>query len=180
MASRSTSSPTDAVSRGRIEAAFAELEEHPRFAWTSRRRSRRLLVIAQATLLVIALVLYAQEQLLAALLAFLPFFPLMSLVNVSIHGMLDIPATRLDPVMVRLRTEAKARAHGLLVWLLGVLAVVLLGLAVLQVGDDGVVQAPLTAVASGAAGVLLLTGLLPRWLLAWQLPEPDGQDQPSA
>jgi len=173
--------PGTSTPPGRIEAAFAELDANPRFAWTRRRRNRRLLVLAQAMLLLASLVLFAFEQLLPALVVFLTFFPLMSLVNLSIHGILDIPAARLDPVMQGLRTEAKATAHSILLWLLIALASVVLVLGALSVDDAGRVDVSLFPVVGVGFGAVFTAGsLMPRWLLAWQLPEPDEQDLPSA
>lgn len=169
-----TNRPAD-PSPGRIEAAFRELDGDPRFAWTGRRRNRLLLIAAQAGFLVLAFALLAVDQPLMALLAFLPFFPLMSFINLGIHGVLELPVARLDDVMVRLRTEARAQAYGILVGI--VAALFPLALVVAAVVDEiGDVSGAARMLLSVTAALLLVAILLPRWVLAWRLPDPDLDD----
>ncbi len=159
---------------GRIVTAFRELDGDPRWAWTGRRRNRLLLVAVQALLLVLVVALLAAGHLVWALLAFLPFFPLMSAINIGIHGVLELPVAELDDVLVRLRTEARATAYTLVVALLGALFAVLVALF-LVTGDASrdELTVPTLAVLVGPAGLWLTAMLLPRWVLAWRLPEPE-------
>ncbi len=159
---------------GRIVAAFRQVDGDPRWAWTGRRRNRRLLVAAQALLLVLAVALLAAGRPVLALLAFLPFFPLMSAINVGCYGVLELPLSELDDVMVRLRAEARATAYTLLVVVLGILFATLTALfLVTNDASTGQLAVPALAVLLGPAGLWLTAMLLPRWVLAWQLPEPE-------
>ncbi|MFP4150217.1 MAG: hypothetical protein ACLFV0_12100, partial [Nitriliruptoraceae bacterium] len=154
---------------GRVESAFRQVEGDPRYAWTYRRRNRLLLVAAQAGFLLLSFVLLVLERHLLALLAFLPFFPLMSFVNVAIHGLLDRPVDHLDDVMRSLRTEAKATAHTVLIAVIGALSVVLLVAEMVGGGLAEPFDVRSLTVLSTLAGLLLLAGLLPRWILASRL-----------
>jgi hypothetical protein len=161
----------------RLAQLFSDLDADPRYSWTTRRRNRLLLVALQASFLVVALVLLALERPIWALLAFLTFFPLMSLINVGIHGLLEVPVAHLDDVMVRVRTEAKAKAHTILVALVGVLLVLApLGasLAGTRFADD--VRGAIVVPSSVVAGLFFVALLLPRWIVAWRLPDQAAAD----
>ena len=151
---------------------FHDLDADPRFAWTTRRRNRLLLVATQAGILVLSLAMLILDQPLWALGTFLMFFPLMSLINIGIHGLLEIPVAHLDEVMVRLRTEAKAQAHTILVVLIGLTLVAAPFAAAFwgeQFGND--LRTAIVVPSSVAAALFLAALLLPRWILAWRLPD---------
>lgn len=119
----------------------------------------------------------AMDRPVPALLVGLTFFPLMGLINIGIHGLLDVPVTHLDDIMVRVRNEAKARAHTVLVVLIGgllVLAPFGARIAGERFRDDA---AAAIVVPSTVAGMLFFVAmLLPAWILAWRLPDADEGD----
>lgn len=158
----------------RLAAIFRVTDANPRYAWTTRRRNRLLLVAIQAAVLTAALVLLPLERPGWAFVMFLPFFPLMSLINIGIHGLLDIPVAHLDEVMAQIRTEAKARAHTILVVLIGLMLVGALNGATFigeRFADDP--RAATLVAQSAALGLFFVAMLLPTWILTWRLPDQD-------
>ncbi len=171
---------SDSASRpeaGFLARTFGDFDRDPRYAWTTRRRNRLVLVVTQASVLLAACGLLAIDRPGSALLVGLMFFPLMSLINIGIHGLLDVPVTHLDDIMVRVRIEAKARAHTVLVVLTGGLLVSApfgVRFAGERFTDDA---AAAIVVPSIVAGLLFFVAmLLPTWILAWRLPDADEDD----
>ena len=159
---------------GRRATVFRAIDGDARYAWTRRRRNRLLLVVVQGGVILAALLLVVGGRPLPALLAILPFFPLMALINIGIHGVLDVPRAELDQVMITIRNEARARAYSILVVLLGV-TVVLAPFGAALIGDRAPDQ-PVAAIVvpSGVVGALFFVVLLlPTWLVAWRLPDGD-------
>lgn len=155
-----------------LARTFRELDRDTRFAWTTRRRNRLLLLVTQGSFLTLALVLLLVDRPGWALLAVATFFPLMGLINIGTHGLLEIPDGSLDDVMRLVRAEARARAYTILVTLLG-LVLVLAPFAANAIGErfaEDPAQA-IIALSVGAAGLFFAALVLPSWVLAWRLPD---------
>jgi hypothetical protein len=142
-------------------------------AWFHRlrpqaRASRRRVVVA-----------FGVSIVLCAVAGSLPDAPLLTLLAiVAALGLgatlLEVPVAHLDDVMVRVRNEAKARAHTILVALMGALLVLAPFIARFARGPLRDDAAAAIIVPSSMAGALFLVAvLLPTWVLAWRLPDAD-------
>jgi hypothetical protein len=151
---------------------FGDLDDDPRWAWATRRPVRRAAVAVQALLLVGALTALALGRPVVALLLGAPFFPLMSVINIGIHGLLDVPLRDLDDVLVRVRDAATRRAYTVLTVLLGLVAVASPFLASgIELAFAADPRQAIMRAAAGAFGLFFVALLLPTWLVALRLPD---------
>lgn len=88
------------------------------------------------------------------------FFPLMSMINMSVRGVTEIPLKALDERQGQLKSKAYLQAY-----VVGVIAAGLLGYAFATIGTDGFPAVPMLA-----GGMGIIAGL-PAMLLAWNLPD---------
>lgn len=159
-------------SPGILAKVFGTAERDPRLDWTRRPLARRLLVVAQVTVLVLSGSMWLTGREGLALLAFLAFFPLMSFINVGVHGISELPARDLDEILVQVRDRATRRAHFALTVVFGVIALVtpMVASAVLEVVAAQDTETTVRQLTLATLGVFFLTMLLPAWVLAWTLP----------
>jgi hypothetical protein len=166
-----------------------------------RSARRRLVVahVALTTYLVASLVLFAAGPrdiapaifgpvlgptitIVIAVLLLVGWFALTGMLNYATQGIADLPDEALDEVQATLRRDVEAASYRTVVRTMALVALVaasalggLAGGARRIDGDPGpLIELTLTGRAVLLGGVLLLAAflaLLPRWRLAWQLPE---------
>ncbi|MDX1507707.1 MAG: hypothetical protein R3358_05470 [Woeseiaceae bacterium] len=128
------------------------------------RRMFVLGAIAGAAITGAGFVVY-DDRLWVLLLCAIPFGVFTVLMNLSLRGIFELSEEQLDEYQVGLRNHAYKRAYG---FMLVFIVVVATTLAALQPG-----RLPTFAVATFA---FLISALLPRLIVAWQLEDADGDE----
>ena len=136
--------------------------ENPMVERFQKRKTRRILVVLMCCwyigINVIAFSFPAAVWAWGVL--FLGFFPLVSMINMSVRGVTEIPLNALDGRQADLKSRAYLNAYGL-----GVCLAVVFGYFLAKLIADGAFSLPFFA---GGAGILVG---LPAMLLAWRLPD---------
>lgn len=147
---------------GRYGAYMKRIFDNPMVERFQKRKTRRSLVMAMlGWYIAINLVAFNFPYLVWVWgLMFLGFFPLMSMLNMSVRGITEIPLKSLDERQGQLKSKAYLQAY-----IVGVVAAGLLGYAIAQIGTDGFHAVPMFA-----GGMGIIVGL-PTMLLAWNLPD---------
>ncbi len=142
---------------------------HPMVERFQTRRVRRLIVIAMVanTALIVGLPLLTGIDWLG-IPFFLAIFPLMSMLNMSVRGVTEIPLSSLDERQAQLRLFSFSMAY-----YPAIAFAVLAGMFGPQM--IGTLPAQVAVCLAGVAGGTLLG--LPAMLLAWRLPDEDGPEE---
>ncbi|GGX60442.1 hypothetical protein GCM10011309_07850 [Litorimonas cladophorae] len=127
-----------------------------------KRKIRRLLVLGLVGWFIVTnLVAFNFPHLIWAWgILFLGFFPLVSMINMSVRGVTEIPLGALDERQGQVKSKAFLGSYVQGVSLAGIL-----GFMIARVGGDGPHTLPMIA---GGIGIVIC---LPAMLLAWNLPD---------
>ena len=142
------------------------------------RSTRRRLVLAMLALTAveIALVTWMPDLWWVYCPLVLAFFPLASMINMSVRGVTEIPLSHLDDRLAQLRMKAFHDAY-----YVGVLLALIAGVwsTTLLHSIAGSGEVFLSALRFGVAGAFIVGGVvgLPAMMLAWRLPDEQADEE---
>ncbi len=138
--------------------------ENPMVERFQKRKTRRMLVVLMLSwYIVVNFIAFSFPTTIWAWgLLFLGFFPLASMINMSVRGVTEIPIKALDDRQAHLKSQAYLHAYGF-----GITLAVVFGYFLAKLIADGLGLHSLPFFAGGAG---ILIGL-PAMLLAWRLPD---------
>lgn len=147
---------------GKYASYMKDIFENPMVERFQKRKTRRLLVTGMFTwFLVTNVVAFTFPNWIWVWGAlFLGFFPLASMINMSVRGVTEIPLAVLDERQAELKSKAYLSAY-----YLGIVLALILGFALAKLMTSGPHVLPLMG-----GGVGMLFGL-PAMMLAWRLPD---------
>ncbi len=141
------------------------------------RSTRRLLVLFSftGTVVQIALITWMPAAWWAWGPLLLLFFPMASMINMSVRGVTEIPLSHLDDRLAQMKTKAFHNAY-----YVGVALALVAGIWTANLyGDFANADSPVYIWRFSAAGAVIVGGLmgLPAVLLAWSLPDEPADEQ---